>query len=144
MPDRENILHIKTCPDTYFDQVKQYVDTFRLDNREMKANEFLIALIHDELVGFGRIREYGSCSELCSLGVVVPHSKKGIGTLLAKALILKAQKELYLATVIPAFFKRLHFDKVTCYPEALNDKISYCKASLTVPEEYCVMKHQNA
>ena len=87
---------ITTCDAIQFEKIREYISLFELDNRELKAEEFLIAVSGNELLGFGRIREYGDCSELCSLGVVEPYRFKYIGTELSKSLILKAQSQLYL------------------------------------------------
>lgn len=135
---------ITTCNDIHFEKIKEYIAQFELDNRELKAEEFLIAVSGDELLGFGRIREYNDCSELCSLGVVEPHRFKNIGTDVTKSLIRKAKSELYLVCIIPVFFERLDFAVVDEYPSALKDKLNYCIGSLVVLEEYCVMKLQNA
>ncbi|MDP2385379.1 MAG: GNAT family N-acetyltransferase [Bacteroidota bacterium] len=140
----EKDILIVPCGQKHFELVKYFINKFELDNRELKAEEFLVAVSGNELLGFGRIREYADCSELCSLGIVEPYRFKHIGTELSKALINKAKSELYLVCIIPSFFERLDFSVVNEYPSALADKLSYCIGSLAVPEEYCVMKLQNA
>ncbi len=138
------VFTIIACDEMQFEKVKNYIAQFELDNRELRIEEFLVALNGDELLGFGRIREYIKSSELCSLGVVEPYRFKHIGTELSKALINKAKSELYLVCIIPPFFERLGFAAVKHFPSELADKLDFCITLLSVPEEYCVMKLQNA
>ncbi len=139
-----DIFTITSCDADQFEKIKEYISQFELDNRDLKAEEFLVAVSGNELLGFGRIREYATCSELCSLGVVEPYRFKHIGTELSKALINKAKSELFLVCIIPEFFERLGFGVVKDFPSELADKLDFCIALLAVPEEYCVMKLQNA
>lgn len=107
----------------------------------MLKHEFLVVTENHELLGFGRIRNYTNCSELCSLGVVEPERLKGIGKELVKQLILKAEQSLYLVCIIPEYFERIGFKIVTEYPPEMADKLNYCTAELVVPENYVVMKY---
>lgn len=137
MPDS---IQIKPCSIEDFELVKAYIQTFELDNRQLQAEEFLIAYYQEHLVGFGRIRNYSDCSELCSLGVIEPERMKGIGSQLCQALIKKARHPLYLVCIIPDFFTSLGFDITNHYPEPLKNKLNYCTQDLPVEETYVVMK----
>lgn len=107
----------------------------------MLGHQFLVAKENNEVLGFGRIREYNDCSELCSLGVTEPKRLQGIGKQLVKELILKAHKPLYLVCIIPEFFIPFGFQVVSEYPYALEEKLLYCTSELVVPEKYVVMKY---
>ena len=131
---------IVACDVSHFEKVKALIDELQLDNRSLKQEEFLIALHGEEILGFGRIREYESCSELCSLGVVEPHRYQYVGTALCKALIKKAKKELYLVCIIPLYFHKLGFKEVQQFPAEIRAKINYCTGELPVPETYVAMK----
>lgn len=124
-----------------FEQVKRFIRNFELDNRELHPDQFLVACNGNELIGFGRIRDYDHCSELCSLGVIEPERNKGIGKALVKELITKAQHPLYLVCIIPNYFIALGFSIVHSYPVPLAEKLNYCTSELCVPEQYVVMKH---
>ncbi len=124
-----------------FEHIKTLIGIFELDNRELHPSQFLVALNGKELLGFGRIREYENCSELCSLGVVEPERNKGIGRALVKELIKKARQPLYLVCIIPEYFASLGFNIVHSYPAPLEEKLKYCTSELIVPEAYVVMKH---
>jgi N-acetylglutamate synthase-like GNAT family acetyltransferase len=134
-------LVLRTPTVTEFQRIKDYITEFELDNRALKQEEFIAAFRNDELVGFGRIREYADCSELCSLGVVTLHRRQGVGKALVKALIEKAQSDLFLVCIIPDFFIPLGFAVTEIYPAAIRDKISYCTYELIAPEKYVAMKH---
>ncbi len=132
-------LSIVACNAKHFAAVQRYIQVFELDNRQLKPEDFLIALMDDALVGFGRVREYADCSELCSLGVTEPHRCKGIGSALVQALAQKAQQPLYLVCIIPPFFEPLGFATCTHYPTAMQQKLDYCSSALPVAEAYVVM-----
>lgn len=127
------------CGVRRFEEVRQYIQTFELDNRRLRPEDFLIALMDDTLVGFGRVREYGDCSELCSLGVTEPHRCKGIGSMLVRALVQKAQQPLYLVCIIPSFFEPHGFATCAHYPATMQQKLDYCNSALPVAEPYVVM-----
>ena len=49
---------IVSCTENYFEQVIKGIEIMQLDNRELKMNDFLIALVESSiLAGFGRIRK---------------------------------------------------------------------------------------
>ncbi len=129
-------------PTTFeFDFIKVHIAKFELDDRELKKEEFLIVKdIGNKVVAFGRIRKHSTCDELCSLGVIEPQRLKGIGKILSKELIKKANEPLFLTCIIPKFFEPLGFQITKEYPQELKDKLNYCTDKLYVPEEYVVMK----
>ena len=69
-----------------FQQICGYISEFELDNRDLQKEQFIVAMRNGELVGFGRLRQHDDCIELCSLGVVTPHRKQGIGRAIVKEL----------------------------------------------------------
>jgi N-acetylglutamate synthase-like GNAT family acetyltransferase len=125
-----------------FTEICDLITRFELDSRELQPSQFLAFVTGTQLLGFGRIREYGNCSELCSLGVIEPRRNKGIGRQLVQELTRKAIQPLYLVCIIPGFFEPLGFSITTHYPSELADKLLYCRSALTVPEEYVVMKYE--
>lgn len=135
-------LKISPCSDEQFHLVKQFIANFDLDNRDLKAEQFLVATIGSELAGFGRIREHALCSEMCSLGVIEKYRGIGVAKALTKALSDKTQKPLYLVCILPDFFTEFGFDICTTYPPELADKLHYCISELVVEEPYVVMKRR--
>ncbi|MCC6837606.1 MAG: GNAT family N-acetyltransferase [Bacteroidia bacterium] len=134
-------LLLKTPDKKEFEQICEYISEFELDDRELKQEQFVAAYRNNELVGFGRLRERGDCTELCSLGVVTPHRRKGIGKALANELIKRAKGELFLVCIIPGFFAPFGFKETSDYPLSIQEKIDYCTAELVVPEKYVAMKY---
>ncbi len=135
-------MHIEKPSAQQFNEIIRLIGQFELDDRELQSTQFLAAVSENALLGFGRIREYAACSELCSLGVVEPLRSKGIGSKLVQQLIRQAQQPLYLVCIIPGFFEPLGFKQALDYPPELAQKLDYCRESLSVPEEYVVMKYE--
>lgn len=138
-----NILQatISACTDAEFPIIKKLIAEFCLDDNDLHASQFLIAKFEGKIVGFGRLRQYPTCSELCSLGVIEDLRLKGIGRQLTLALTKKATLPLYLVAIIPDFFTKLGFTEITDFPSEMQVKLNYCTESLPVPENYVVMKY---
>lgn len=134
---------IHNCTTEHFKTIIDHIKKFELDDRLLGPEQFLVALHNNTIVGFGRIREFEDCSELCSLGVIEPERHKGIGKALTLALIQKAKQSLYLVCIIPSFFEPMGFSICTNYPEALASKLNYCTNQLVVPEQYVVMVYKS-
>ena len=132
-------IRITRATEQDFDFIKKHIRLFDLDNRDLQFQQFTVAKLNDEILGFGRIREHNTCSEFCSLGVVEAYRKQGI----AKALILDSIKQLlqplYLCCIIPELFEPLGFVIVKGYPSEMLDKLNYCTNELVVEEPYVVM-----
>jgi N-acetylglutamate synthase-like GNAT family acetyltransferase len=142
MPNRIISPEISVCTSSDFITVKQFVSEFCLDDNDLKPGHFLVAKQHEHIIGFGRLRNYGTCNELCSLGVVETFRLQGVGSQVSKALIEKSKVPLYTVTIIPGFFEKLGFRIVDEFPPEIHAKLNYCLTSLAVPETYVVMKYQ--
>lgn len=133
------------CSKEYFDIVKENLELMYLDNRNLNYSDFLIALLPDmQLVGFGRLRIYSSCAEVCSVGVLDLYRRKGIGKKLVQSLIdwhhqQNKNKALFVVTVIPEYFEKCGFKIVQNYCDEVKEKLNYCISALVVPEQYVVM-----
>lgn len=147
MVELEKIV-VQPCDDIAFDKVKQSVREMCLDDREMKHYQFLVAKKDEEILGFGRLREYDDSVELCSLGVIQKYRGQGIGKKIVLALIdifyQKMdfnRKNLYVVTIIPEYFSKFGFRMVedNC-PLSIMKKYEYCTNVLSVPEKYVVMR----
>lgn len=134
-------LELKTPNENEFEQICHFISEFELDDRELNQEQFVAAYRNNELVGFGRLRERGDCIELCSLGVVTPHRRKGIGKAIVQELIKRANAELFLVCIIPDFFAPFGFKETLNYPLTIQEKIDYCTSELIVPEKYVAMKY---
>lgn len=145
---RTFIIHypIIACTEYYFEKVKSEIEKMNLDNRCLDYRQFLVTIhSNNELMGFGRIREYEDCAEVCSVGVLEAFRKQGIGKSIVKKLIQlfrsNNEKPIYVVTIIPDFFEKLNFKIVQApYPLDIQEKLEYCIHNLTVPEEYVVLR----
>ncbi len=124
-----------------FEEIKKFITLFDLDNRALDSEQFLIAKSNNKLCGFLRMRTHHDCQELSSLGIIESERGKGIGLTLLKKQIELSTKPLFLVCIIPEYFEPLGFQIVSSYPDAIMDKLNYCKNDLAVPEPYVVMQH---
>jgi N-acetylglutamate synthase-like GNAT family acetyltransferase len=132
---------ISACSADDFTTVCQLISKFCLDDNDLKAEQFMVAKQGERLLGFGRLRTYNGCSELCSLGVIEGFRLMGIGSQISKVLIEKSLSPLYTVTIIPGFFERLGFQTTETFPSEIRTKLNYCISALAVPEKYVVMRH---
>ncbi len=132
-------LSLRVPTDIEFSQICFFINEFELDNRELQKKQFTAALRDTILAGFGRLREHNSCLELCSLGVIAQHRRKGIGKAIVTKLINNSSKDIYLVCIIPEFFIPFGFQITEEYPPSIQNKINYCTSELAVPEKYTAM-----
>ncbi|MES2593115.1 MAG: GNAT family N-acetyltransferase [Bacteroidota bacterium] len=135
-------LTLRTPTENEFIDICEFIRQFELDNRDLKKDQFTVALRDNELVGFGRLREHTDCFELCSLGVVTSYRRKGIGKAVVIELLKKTTTDIFLVCIIPEFFQPLGFHIVKHYPASIQNKIGYCTEELVVPEMYVAMQLQ--
>lgn len=129
------------CSLPVFEKVKTSIHEMDLDDRDLKAQEFLTLSKNDELLGFCRMREHSGFNELCSFGVVEKARRHGLGQKLVNAVIEASKQPLYLVSIIPNYFQRLGFEICEDFPNELREKLNYCINSLPVPEHYVVMRY---
>jgi N-acetylglutamate synthase-like GNAT family acetyltransferase len=133
-------LTLRNPTEKEFQQICSYIRDFELDDRDLQLQQFVAAFRNNELVGFGRLREHSDCTELCSLGVITPLRRKGIGKAIVKELVKRAGTKLYLVCIIPDFFTPFDFKITSTYPFAIGDKLNYCTEQLVVREAYVAME----
>ncbi len=133
-------VELSSCNHNDLITVKNCIAKLCLDDNSLSEEQFVVAKYKQEIFGFGRLRTYEDCQELCSLGLIEPERMKGIGRLLTHELIQKSDKPLFVVTVIPDFFEKFSFEAVGSYPMVIGQKMEYCIGSLWVPEPYVAMK----
>lgn len=136
-----NHLSISTPSLSDFELITKQIALLELDDRDLQAQQFLVAKKENALLGFGRIRKHPGCDEYCSLGILPNEQNKGMGKKITQAILLIATQPIYLVCIIPAWFKPFGFKVVKNYPSEIQNKLDYCNNALTVPEEYVVMKY---
>lgn len=110
-------------------QINQYLIEFHLDNENIDVNNTFVAEVNGELAGFGRIKKYKNCFELCSLGVLEKFIMLGIGKKLVMFLIeIFPDNEVWITTKIPEYFKNLGFVNTQHPPKEVIDKCNnFCR-----------------
>jgi N-acetylglutamate synthase-like GNAT family acetyltransferase len=138
-----DLVNIRTALEEDRTYLLDKIEEFWIDGTAFQTGQFLIAEREGIRVGIGRIREHGNCSELCTLGVEEGARRKGVATLLIKALTQKATlpDSLYLVCIIPSLFEPLGYKIVSEYPDAIAEKLKRCETEMSVPEKYVVMKY---
>jgi N-acetylglutamate synthase-like GNAT family acetyltransferase len=123
-----------------FEQVKQLVKEFWLDDADLQPIQFSVLSDNGKVVAFGRLREHADATELCTMGVAKDLQKMGYGKKMVLHLQNIAKRDIYLVTVIPDFFGEIDFKIVDTYPDSLRKKVDRCSADFHVGETYHVMK----
>jgi len=123
-----------------FEQVKELVKEFWLDDSAMQPQQFSVLYDNENVIAFGRLREHVDATELCTMGVAKDFQKKGYGEKMVQHLQSIANRDVYLVTVIPDFFAKIDFNTVEIYPESLKKKVDRCSSDFHVGETYHVMK----
>ncbi len=106
--------------------VLKYAGRMKLDLKDAGREQFLAAFIGNDVAGFVRLKKHGAVTELATLGVRKRYRGKGI----AAALIGEVQqmtRRLHLITVIPGFFERHGFRRISEVPFELREKYEDCK-----------------
>jgi len=124
------------------DKIRKLAEQFNLDSKDMPHEEFIVAEENEKLVGLVRIKKNKGCFELCSLGVAKEKQGQGIGKELV-ASVTKEPRLLYLATIIPDFFKKLGFKKVDQIPKCMKKDPAWCEGC-PAPEKCTVMKYEHS
>jgi N-acetylglutamate synthase-like GNAT family acetyltransferase len=108
-------------------QILNLAKKLKLDYSGMEADDFLVAEDSRKIVGICALKKHKDCLELCSLGVDENYRKRGLGKKLVLAVLKKANGEIYLATIIPKFFKKFGFEDSSQIPLSMVKKSDWCQ-----------------
>ena len=117
-------------------QILNLAKKLELDYSGMDADDFLVAEDSRKIVGICGLKKHEDCLELCSLGVDESYRKRGLGKKLVVGVLKKARGEVYLATVIPDFFRKFGFEKSPQIPLSMVKKSDWC---LGCKKELCTI-----
>lgn len=135
---------IKDAAENDLAQIERGIELLNLDGLDLKWEDFVVAKMGEQIIGFGRLKKIENYLELSSLGILDTCRNIGISAFLINKLAERAkEKAIYLVTIIPEFFKKHDFEITSGYPESLKTKIKYCSDSLCgcgEGEKYVVMK----
>jgi N-acetylglutamate synthase-like GNAT family acetyltransferase len=104
--------------------IEPYVEKFRLDNENLKFEQFIVAERNKSIIGFGRIKPYQDCCELGCVAVLEAYRKRSIGSAVVKKLIKDfPSNDIWITTDIPEYFQRFGFQSTRDAPQEILDKI---------------------
>ncbi len=105
--------------------ITECIDRFGLDNEDLDFRQFIIAIVGNELVGFGRIRPYKEVYELGCIGVMENRRGRGIGRMIVEYLINSfPADDVYITTDLIRYFERLGFRQIERGPGELIEKLN--------------------
>jgi len=110
-----------------FSQITSLARKLNLDYQGMEDDSFWVAEEGGRIAGIVALKKHGDCRELCALGVDPRRRDKGFGRKLVQALLESADKDIYLATIIPGFFENCGFDKTAHIPSSLKKSPEWCE-----------------
>jgi N-acetylglutamate synthase-like GNAT family acetyltransferase len=94
--------------------IESYVEKFRLDNENLKFEQFIVAERNGSIIGFGRIKPYQDCFQLGCVAVLEAYRKRSIGSAIVKKLIKDfPSDDIWITTDIPEYFQRFGFRSTT-------------------------------
>lgn len=108
-------------------QITSLARKLGLDYQGMDEDSFWVAEDSGRIVGIVALKKYGDCHELCALGVDARRRNKGLGRKLVQALLQSTDRDIYLATIIPGFFKSCGFDKAAHIPSSMKKSPEWCE-----------------
>jgi N-acetylglutamate synthase-like GNAT family acetyltransferase len=111
--------------------IQETVTRLRLDNEDLRAEQFIVVEEGERAVAFGRIKPYRRTFELGCVAVVKDRRNQGLGELVVKELIRRfPQRRVYVTTDIPKYFERLGFVRTKALPRELSEKIGRVEGRL--------------
>lgn len=110
-----------------FSQIVALAEELGLDYEEMEKDSYWVAEEAGRILGMVGLKKHADCHELCALGVSPGNRGKGLGRKLVSALLLDADRDIYLATIIPGFFERCGFEKRTRFPASMKKAPEWCE-----------------
>jgi N-acetylglutamate synthase-like GNAT family acetyltransferase len=111
--------------------IQDMVTRLRLDNEDLRAEQFLVVEEGERTVAFGRIKPYRRTFELGCVAVVEDRRNQGLGELVVRELIRRfPQRRVYVTTDVPDYFQRLGFVRTKALPRELSEKIGRVEGRL--------------
>lgn len=125
-PETGTTFDIRQAASRDLPAIKRLAKAYGLLPDDLKIKEFLVATKRGRIIGFGRLKKHRRIWELGCLGVR-PHNRgQGIGEALIAKLIAQAPADVYITTLIPAYYRKAGFRISRRCPPDLKRKAEYC------------------
>jgi N-acetylglutamate synthase-like GNAT family acetyltransferase len=105
-----------------FPDIMALAKSLDLDYPGMEVDAFWVAEADGRIAGIVGLKKHPDCLELCGLGVEPAFRGQGLARELVRTLLDSVRADVFLATVIPAFFERCGFSKAADIPRSFSDK----------------------
>jgi len=119
-------MRIRKAKKADFPRILEIAQKHSLDYFGMEADDFWVAEERGKIRGICGLKKHHDCLELCSLGVDKKYRRQGLARQLVIALLQDVSGEIYLATIIPAFFEPFGFKKTGRIPGSMIKKSEWC------------------
>lgn len=106
-------------------RIADEVARMKLDDEDLRVEQFFVALEGDDILGFGRIKPYGGgVFELGCVGVMPQARRRGVGRAIVEELMRRfPTEEIYITTDLVEYFMRFGFTPTATAPPAITSKI---------------------
>lgn len=118
------------------EQVRRLAESLDLDYPGLERDRIWVADDGGRVAGIVALMKHGDSDELVALGVDPGRRSKGLGRRLVEALLAEARDDVYLATIIPAFFERCGFEVAPAAPAGMAKDPAWCEGC---PREKCTI-----
>ena len=123
------------------EQVRRLAESLDLDYPGLERDRIWVADDAGRVAGMVALMKHCDSDELVALGVDPGHRSKGLGRRLVEALLAEAPGDVYLATIIPRFFKRSGFAVIPLAPPGMVKDPAWCEGC---PKEKCAIMIRKA
>lgn len=127
---------IRSARQEDFSQIVALAKKLGLDYEGMNKDSYWVAEDAGRIVGMVGLKKHADCHELCALGVSLGYRGKGLGQKLVHTLLLNADRDIYLATIIPGFFEQCAFEQTAKFPASMKKAPEWCEGC---PKELCTV-----
>jgi N-acetylglutamate synthase-like GNAT family acetyltransferase len=110
------MLKIRPAGKTDYDAIKKLLRELDLFYAALMMEGFWVAEKEGKIIGAAQLQDHGDFFFLGSLGVLAKERKKGVAATLLEKALGKADKDIYLYTIIPDFFRKFKFKIVSPLP----------------------------
>jgi len=116
----------KACRED-FPAIRKLAESLGLDYDGMERAPFWLAEDGGRVLGIVSLLTHRDCKELVSLGIDPESRKSGLGGRLIETVMAGAGEDVFLATVIPAYFERHGFVRILRMPPGMAKNPAWCE-----------------
>jgi len=128
--DTASELEFRAAKPTDMAFIREAITRERLDDENLRAEQFITLRRDGQIVAFGRVKPYKDTYELASVVVEPAERGKGLGEAITRELVRRfPQDEVYITTDIPQYYERLGFLRTEILPDEIAAKREHVLAT---------------